>query len=158
MNLTTLKPKTPRKSPKRMGRGGKRGTTAGSGTKGQKSRAGAGVRSGFRGGDNRLWQLFPKLRGASKKHGSKRPHRKHRFFSVKWAASYPVNLSELNVFSDGDTVSVETLRAKKLIGARVSQVKVLASGELKRKLSVAGVAVSQSAQAKIERAGGSVTL
>ncbi len=69
-----------------------------------------------------------------------------------------MNLSELNVFSDGDTVSIETLRAKGLIGARVSQIKVLASGELKRKLSIAGVAVSEAAQAKVERAGGSVTL
>ena len=59
MQIHQLKPKTARSFAKRVGRGGKRGTTSGKGTKGQKSRAGSYVRPGFRGGDNRLWQLFP---------------------------------------------------------------------------------------------------
>ena len=69
MQLNQLKSHTKRKDAKRVGRGGKRGTYSGKGTKGQKSRAGAGFKQGFRGGDNRLWQLFPKLRGATKKPG-----------------------------------------------------------------------------------------
>ena len=77
MDLSNLQPNPLRKSKKRVGRGGKRGFSSGGGTKGQKSRAGAGVKPGFRGGDNRLWQLFPKQRGASKKPGGKGSHKKH---------------------------------------------------------------------------------
>src|SRR5512147_3153562 len=108
MQLSTLKAKTPRKSPKRIGRGGKRGTTSGSGTKGQKSRAGASVRAGFRGGDNRIWQLFPKQRGASSKPGNKSPHRKHRYHSIKRFKPWEVNLRDLSVFREGETVSPAT--------------------------------------------------
>lgn len=67
MQLHELKPIHPRKRRKRVGRGGKRGTFSGRGTKGQKSRAGASVRPGFRGGDTPLWKVFPKQRGAGKK-------------------------------------------------------------------------------------------
>jgi len=156
MDLSTLKPKHARKQPKRIGRGGKRGTTSGAGTKGQKSRAGASVRPGFRGGDNRMWQLFPKQRGASKKPGNKNPHRKHRFFSVKNRKPWEINCYVLNAFKDGDTVSLETLKAKNLISAKADVVKILASGDLKRKLNVSGLSVSAAAKAKIEKAGGSV--
>lgn len=150
MHLSTLKPKHTRKHSKRIGRGGKRGTTSGGGTKGQKSRAGASVRPGFRGGDNRIWQLFPKQRGAGKKPGNKSPHRKHRFFVVKGYKPWEINLRALNIFKDGDVVSPKTLAAKGLIPSDTSSVKILASGTLKRKLKVEGIALSASAKRKLE--------
>ncbi len=149
MYLSSLKSKHTRKHPKRIGRGGKRGTTSGAGTKGQKSRAGASVRAGFRGGDNRMWQLFPKQRGASKKHGNKSPHRKHRFFSIKRYKPWEISLRALNVFRDGDTVSPKTLAEKGLIPSETNPVKILASGTLKRTLKVEGIALSASAQRKL---------
>jgi large subunit ribosomal protein L15 len=156
MHLSTLKPKTARVSHKRVGRGGKRGTTAGHGTKGQKSRAGASVRPGFRGGDNRMWQLFPKQRGASKKHGNKSPHRKHRFFSISRYKPMAVNLYALDIFKDGDTVSPQTLADKGLLGGSKQSVKILGTGDIKRKLTFTGVVVSGSAKSKIEKAGGTI--
>jgi len=157
MQLSTLKAKHTRKSQKRVGRGGKRGTTSGAGTKGQKSRAGATVRAGFRGGDNRIWQLFPKQRGASKKHGNKSPHRKHRYFSIKRYKPWEVNVRALGLFKDGDTVSPETLKTKGLISADAHAVKILATGDLNRKLTFKGVTVSETAKKKIEQAGGIVS-
>jgi large subunit ribosomal protein L15 len=154
MQLSTLKPKHPRKQPKRIGRGGKRGTTSGNGTKGQKSRAGASVRPGFRGGDNRIWQLFPKNRGASSKPGNKSVHRKQGSYRVHTARPAEVNLERLTDFRAGETVSPETLAAKGLVPAGTSRVKILGSGNLNRKLSFVGVNVSASAKAKIEKAGG----
>ena len=156
MQLSNLKPKTPRKNRKRVGRGGKRGTTAGAGSKGQKSRAGASVRPGFRGGDNRIWQLFPKLRGASKKHGNKRPHPKHRFFSPRHAKPCSINLWDLGVFTEGDTVSPVTLAEKGLVPVGAKAVKVLGGGELKKKLTFSDVQVSESVRACIKQAGGSI--
>lgn len=158
MHLSNLKPKTTRPSHKRVGRGGKRGTTSGHGTKGQKGRAGASVRPGFRGGDNRIWQLFPKMRGASKKHGNNSPHRKHRFFKVVGDKPFALNLHALDVFHDGDSVTPQTLVEKKIITNPKAKVKILATGEISRKLSFVGVTVSEAAKAKIEKAGGSVSL
>jgi len=156
MQIHTLKPSTPRKHKKVIGRGGKRGTTSGKGTKGQKSRAGASVRPGFRGGDNRMWQLFPKQRGASKKHGNKRPHAKHRYFSIKRWKPWEVNLSALAAFTEGDTVTPQTLADKGVVPAGSSPVKILGTGDLKKKLTFKDVKVSVSAKAKIENAGGTV--
>ena len=156
MHLFTLKPGHPRKQKKVIGRGGKRGTTSGKGTKGQKSRAGATVRPGFRGGDNRIWQLFPKSRGAGKKPGNDRPHRKHRFFSVRQPKPAEVNLRALTAFKEGDTVSPATLAERGLVGARARVIKVLGGGDISKRLTFSGVRVSKSAQAKIESAGGTV--
>src|SRR3989344_8249515 len=104
MDLSQLQPHTPRKSLKRVGRGGKRGTYSGKGQKGQKSRAGASVKPGFRGGDNRIWQLFPKQRGASKKPGGSGIYAKHRFYQLRKDKPTAVNIEELNKFNDGDIV------------------------------------------------------
>ncbi|MCC6934176.1 MAG: 50S ribosomal protein L15 [Candidatus Yanofskybacteria bacterium] len=156
MDLSTLKSKTPRKKHKRIGRGGKRGTTSGSGTKGQKSRAGASVRPGFRGGDNRMWQLFPKQRGATKKHGNKRPHRKHRFFALRRGPAWEIKLRALEVFKDGETVSLATLIEKGLAPQGTIRVKILSTGDIKRKLMTSGIDLSAAAKKKIEDAGGTV--
>src|SRR3989338_10682174 len=110
MNLSNLQPNTLRKNKKYGGSGGKRGSFSGKGSKAQKSRAGASVRAGFRGGDNRIWQLFPKQRGASKKPGragNDSPHRKHRFYRLRKDSPSVVNVEEFNGFNDGETRSEE---------------------------------------------------
>lgn len=155
MQLHDLKPTVKRQRTKRVGRGGKRGTTSGHGTKGQKSRAGAGVKPGFRGGDNRIWQLFPKQRGASHKLKSKRPHRKHRFFSLRNEKPFAVNVGTLNALENGAMVTIESLIASGIIGEGM-KIKILGSGSLEKKLVIKDIPCSASAKTKIEQAGGSV--
>jgi large subunit ribosomal protein L15 len=155
MDLSNLKPKTKRVSGKRIGRGGKRGTTSGAGTKGQKSRSGKGITPGFRGGDNRIWQLFPKQRGATSRPGSKRPHRKQRYAKFPNRYLAPVNLSDLRSFKEGETVSPQTLTEKGLIRSS-SPVKILGFGQLGKKLTFKDVMTSASAKTAIEKAGGTI--
>ena len=153
MDLSKLQSNTLRKSTKRVGRGGKRGTYSGGGTKGQKSRAGASVRPGFRGGDNRIWQLFPKQRGASKKPGGKGPHKKHRYFRLRHEKPAVLNLGFFNQFTENEVVSPKVLKEKGLI-EKYKDIKVLGDGELKRKLEFDGFTFSKSAKDKIAKAGG----
>ena len=154
MDLHRLHPTTRRQKSKRVGRGGKRGTYSGKGTKGQKSRAGAGIKPGFRGGDNRLWQLFPKQRGASSKPGNSRPHAKHRFYQLRHNKSAVVNLDVLNQFSEDTLVTPELLVQNGLIESADNGVKVLSNGSLTRKLEFQGLEFSTTAKEKITKAGG----
>jgi len=156
MNLNQLKPNTSRKSGKRVGRGGKRGTYSGKGQKGQKSRAGASVRPGFRGGDNRIWQLFPKQRGASKKPGGSGVYVKHRFYQLRKKKPTAVNIEELNKFAEGDTVNPQSLFDKGILGRASKKVKILGEGELNKKLVFEGFRLSKSARDKINKAGGTI--
>lgn len=162
MNLNNLQPNTPRKAGKRIGRGGKRGTYSGKGMKGQKSRAGAGIKPGFRGGDNRVWQLFPKQRGASKKpggSGNTAPHRKHRFFQLRHTKPGVVNLDQLNRFSDGEVLTPDVLVQQGLVSEhkkRIKRIKILSEGELKRKLEFKGFEFSKLAKEKILKAGSTI--
>ena len=151
MNLNQLKSKTKRKSAKRVGRGGKQGPYSGNGAKGQKSRAGAGFKQGFRGGDNRLWQLFPKLRGATKKPGkggNTRIHVKHRYFQLRHDKVRVLNLDFFNKFEDGQEVTPELLAKK--------EIKILGEGELKKKLEFRGFTFSESAREKILKSGSKI--
>lgn len=151
MQLHQLKPTTKHKSRKRVGRGGKRGTFSGRGSKGQKSRAGARIRPGFRGGDNPIWKLFPKQRGATKKVDIK-----HARFGVAKKESEVVNLGILNsFFQDGDSVSPKILAQKGIISDK-KRVKILSDGELDKKLNFSGVAFSKQARDKILKAGGTI--
>ncbi|MEK7185197.1 MAG: uL15 family ribosomal protein [Patescibacteria group bacterium] len=147
MQLNTLKRKTPNKKGRYVGRGGRRGKTAGRGTKGQKARAGAKFRPEIRDTIKRL----PKLRG--------RGVNSHKSISAK---SEVVNLRALEAsFSAGETVSPQTLLAKKLVsrmGGQLPRVKILGSGDLSKKLLVEGCAVSAEAKVKIEKAGGKVKI
>ncbi|KKT28441.1 MAG: 50S ribosomal protein L15 [Candidatus Yanofskybacteria bacterium GW2011_GWA1_44_21] len=154
MQLHNIKPNTPRKNQKRVGRGGKRGTFSGHGTKGQKGRAGASVKPGFRGGDNRIWQLFPKLRGASKKPGNKKPHAKHKYFQLRHKKSEIINLGELNAF-DG-MIEPKTLVDAGIVQSSRNGVKILGVGKIEKKIQLKGFAVSKTALDKILKAGGSV--
>ena len=148
MNLNQLQSHTKRKDAKRVGRGGKRGTYSGKGTKGQKSRAGAGFKQGLRGGDNRLWQLFPKLRGATKKPGSNRPHMKHRYFQLRHDKVKILNLDFFNKFEDGQEITPGLLAKK--------EVKILGEGQLKKKLEFKGFTFSESAREKILKSGSTI--
>ncbi len=157
MDLSQLQPYTPRKNKKRVGRGGKRGTYSGGGSKGQKSRAGAGVRPGFRGGDNRIWQLFPKQRGASKKPGGKGPHRKHRYFRLKQDRPVVFNLGFFNQFSEEELINPGVLNRRGFLPSQKSRVKILSDGELKKRLSFKGLDFSKSAKNKVIKAGGKIS-
>jgi large subunit ribosomal protein L15 len=129
-----------KKSAIRVGRGtaGRRGKTAGRGTKGQGARD--NVKPGFEGGQLPLSQRIPKLKGF------KNP------FRVEYGV---VNLDTLQNF-EGDEVTPETLRAKGLVHKH-GYVKVLGRGELSRAVRVTAHAFSKSAEQAITAAGGSVT-
>lgn len=127
---------------KRIGRGPGSGTgkTAGKGHKGQKSRSGYSRRYGFEGGQMPLVRRLPK-RGFT------------NIFRVEFQV---VNLRDLErVFSDGDTVSPDSLSEKGLVRGGKRLVKVLGDGELSKKLAVRVHKFSASARAGIEKAGGS---
>lgn len=127
---------------KRVGRGpgSGNGKTAGRGHKGQKSRSGYSRRYGFEGGQMPLVRRIPK-RG---------------FTNIFRVGFQVVNLRDLDrLFADGDTVTPELLVEKGLIRGGKKPVKVLASGELGKKLTVQAHAFSKNAQATIEAAGGS---
>ena len=124
----------------RVGRGesGRRGKTAGRGTKGLKARS--SLRPGFEGGQTPLAMRLPKLKG---------------FTNVNKEEFAVVNVATLNTFRAGSEVTPEKLREKGLIRHK-GRVKVLAEGDLTKKLTVKAHAFSASAKRKIEDAGGSV--
>ncbi len=143
LKLHHLRPAAGSKSKKiRVGRGesGRRGKTAGRGTKGLKARR--NVRPGFEGGQTPLQARIPKLRGF-------KPHNR-----VEYAV---VNLDSLGGFERGTTVSVTDLRERGLVRKR-GPIKILGGGELDSALRVEAHAFSSSARAKIEKAGGSCVL
>ena len=153
LNLSNLKPASARRDPKRVGRGlgSGKGRYSGRGIKGQKSRAGSHkMRAGFEGGQMPIYMRLGKQRGATSKDAM--PIGPHRTSTV------PVNVRDLErVFEDGADVGLEQLIEKGLIKNTRTDVKVLANGDLKKKLNVTAHAFSASAREKIEAAGGSVT-
>jgi large subunit ribosomal protein L15 len=140
-SLSNLRPpKGSRKKKVRVGRGmgSKLGKTAGAGNKGQKSRRGYSRRRGFEGGQMPLHRRIPK-RGF------------HNPFGVGYSV---VNLEELNVFPEGETVTPDLLRAHGFIRRATDPIKVLGDGELKTKLTIHAHAFSATAKDKITKAGG----
>jgi large subunit ribosomal protein L15 len=129
-----------RKERNRVGRGmsSGNGKTSGRGHKGQKARSGGGVRPGFEGGQMPLFQRLPKR-------GFTNIHRKE--FAV-------VNLETLNRFEDGTEVTPELLKETGVVSNMKSGVKVLAKGNLEKKLTVKAHKFSASAIEAIEAAGG----
>lgn len=141
--LNELKPVAgARKSRKRLGRGTGSGTgkTSGKGHKGQLARSGGRPRPGFEGGQLPFFQRLPKR-------GFKNINRKE--YAV-------VNLKDLNRFNDGDVVTPELLISAHLVKDVKSGIKVLASGELEKKLTVKANLFSKAAEAAITKAGGTV--
>ncbi|HEY2004748.1 MAG TPA: 50S ribosomal protein L15 [Candidatus Saccharimonadia bacterium] len=130
---------------KRVGRGigSGYGKTAGRGTKGQNARTGGGVRPGFEGGQNPLAKRLPKKRG---------------FAPLSRVEYQVVNLGELDRLNDGAAVDVSVLAGAGLIKHADRRVKLLARGELSKKLTVKVHAASAAAKAAVEKAGGTLEL
>ena len=141
MKLESLSPaEGSRRDVKRIGRGhgSGNGKTAGKGHKGQKARAGRGMRAGFEGGQMPLQRRLPK-----------------RGFNNIFATNYAVvNVDQLNAFEDGAVVDTEALVKAGLVKKTLDGIKVLGSGNIEKKLTVKAAAFSESAKQKIEAAGG----
>jgi large subunit ribosomal protein L15 len=142
MRLHDLKPRPGAKHRrKRLGQGESsgHGKTSGRGGKGQTARSGSSIRLGFEGGQMPLIRRIPK-RG---------------FNNARHTTRYiPVNLDALNQFDDGMQVDENILRERGLAKGRGDGVKILGTGELKKKVNVQAHAFSASARAKIEGLGG----
>jgi large subunit ribosomal protein L15 len=153
LNLSTLKPASARKDRKRVGRGmgSGKGRYSGRGIKGLKSRSGSHkLPARFEGGQMPVHMRVGKQRGATSKDAM--PIGPFRTSTV------PVNIRDLErVFDDGAEVGIEELVEKGLIKNARADVKVLANGELTKKLNVTAHRFSEAAREKIEAAGGSVT-
>ncbi len=144
--LNTLKRYVPRAKAS-VGRGGKRGKTSGRGTKGQNARAGHKKR--------------PELRDIIKKLPKRRGYGKNRSRTVWGARPRPVEVTLRDLeraFAAGEAVSPKTLSEKRVIRAvgATAVVKIIATGELTKKLSISGCKISAGAKAAVEKAGGSV--
>jgi large subunit ribosomal protein L15 len=128
---------------KRLGRGPGSGTgkTSGKGHKGQLARTGGSVRAGFEGGQMPLQRRIPKV----------------GFTPLNRVEYQPVNVRDLQELADAE-VTPEVLRSRGLIGSLKQPVKILGTGDIARAVQVSAHAFSASAKAKIEAAGGTVTL
>ena len=147
MKHTLTRPSGLKKAKTRIGKGGKRGKTSGRGMKGQKARTGNSTR--------------PEMRDIIKKLPKRRGYGVNRAKSVVPKAGYQVlNLDQLEAhFETGATVSPKTAFELGLVrrqGGKFPQVKVLARGELSKKLTLSGVTASEAAKTAIEKAGGTV--
>ena len=144
-SLNSLKRMTARKG-MRVGRGGKRGKTAGRGTKGQNARAGRKKR--------------PELRDIIKKLPKRRGFGKNRGRSVDGTTqdAVVISLDRLEkLFDSGSEVTSKVLAEKGAISnGTMPAVKVGGTGTLSKKLSFKGIAVSASARLAIEKAGGQI--
>lgn len=146
MNLSNLKPRPGSKHRvKRLGCGESsgHGKTSGKGHKGQKARSGGSIRLGFEGGQMPLIRRVPK-RGFN-----------NAQFKTQWAI---VNLESLNRFENGATVDEKVLLDAGVIRRPFESVKILASGELTKKLTIVANHASAAAKAAIEKAGGTLTI
>ena len=119
------------------GHGSGNGKTAGKGHKGQKARSGA-PRPGFEGGQMPLYRRIPK-RG---------------FTNRNTKEIVGINVSKLEVFDDGATVTIEALMEQGIVSNPKDGVKILGNGELTKKLTVQANAFSAAAKEKIEASGG----
>ena len=119
------------------GHGSGNGKTAGKGHKGQKARSGA-PRIGFEGGQMPLYRRIPK-RG---------------FKNRNTQEIVGINVSKLEVFDNGTTVTIEALMEQGIVSNPKDGVKILGNGELTKKLTVQANAFSAAAKEKIEASGG----
>lgn len=127
-------------SSKRVGRGpgSGLGKTSGRGENGQKSRSGASIPAVFEGGQSPLFRRLHK-RGFS-----------NAKFKTRYAT---INVEELNIFNDGDVVTPELLKEKKIIKKQLDGIKVLGNGTLNKKLTIKAHRFTSSALTKIEESG-----
>ncbi len=141
MELSNLKPAEGSKQSDNFrrgrGHGSGNGKTAGKGHKGQKARSGA-PRIGFEGGQMPLYRRIPK-RG---------------FLNRNTKDIVAINMSRLEVFEDGATVTIDAMKEVGIIKNPKDGVKILGNGELTKKLTVQANAFSATAKEKIESLGG----
>jgi large subunit ribosomal protein L15 len=131
--------------PRRVGRGiaAGQGASCGFGMRGQKSRSGRPTRPGFEGGQNPLYRRVPKL--------------KH--FEIVNQKQYTVlNVGKLNDLKAKSEVTLESLLEAGILTAQKGPLKILGDGELTVALKVTAAAATKGAIAKIEAAGGTVTI
>lgn len=139
MQIHEIKSFDPRKKKKRIGRGGKRGTTSGKGQKGQRARSGHRIRPAERD----ILSKFPKLRGVKNKSLVKK--------------MVFLNLRDVEKLLPGEKlITKEVLKKHRLVKNISDNVKILGDGEVNAPFTVEGIKVSASAKKKIEAAGGSV--
>lgn len=143
MELNSIKPAAgASKNRKRIGRGtgSGHGKTATKGHKGQKARSGGSVKAGFEGGQMPMHRRLPK-RG---------------FKSLSTKVYSVVNLSQLEVFEAGSSVDIEAMQKSGLVKNLCDGIKVLATGELTKALTVKAHKFSAAARNKIISVGGTV--
>lgn len=141
MKLENLSKSPETKTRKRVGRGpgSGMGKTATRGENGQKSRSGVSISPWFEGGQTPLYRRVPK-RG---------------FNNARFRTEYAtINLSDLNRFNDGDVVTPELLKELGIVKKQLAGVKVLANGNLEKKVTVRAHRFSSKAVTKIEEKGG----
>ena len=147
MKLNDLKPNSPKKSRKRVGRGisAGQGKTAGRGTKGQGSRTGEGGRLYRQGGNLPFFRRLPFVRGKG-------------FTPPNEVDFNEINLDQLSGFKANAEITPEALSKANLLRDPRNPIAILGRGELKEALKVRVHRVTKSAKAKIEAAGGTVEL
>jgi large subunit ribosomal protein L15 len=143
MELNTIKPAIgSNKNRKRIGRGtgSGHGKTATKGHKGQKARSGGSIKAGFEGGQMPMHRRLPK-----------------RGFTPLTRKVYAlVNLHQLEVFEAGSVVDAEALQKSGIISDVCDGIKVLATGDLTRALTIKAHKFSATAREKITAAGGTI--
>jgi large subunit ribosomal protein L15 len=142
MRLNTLSPAPGSKhATKRVGRGigSGLGKTSTRGHKGQGARKSGNVRPGFEGGQMPLQKRLPKF----------------GFYSRIGGATAEVRTSELNKI-EGSVVNLETLEKANLIDRSILRARIMLSGDVKKAVTVEGIAVTKGARAAIEKAGGKI--
>jgi large subunit ribosomal protein L15 len=142
MRLNTLSPAPgSRQATKRVGRGigSGLGKTSTRGHKGQGARKSGNVRPGFEGGQMPLQKRLPKF----------------GFYSRIGGATAEVRTSELNKI-EGSVVNLETLEKANLIDRSILRARIMLSGDVKKAVTVEGIAVTKGARAAIEKAGGKI--
>lgn len=144
MSLLNTLSKIKSSSKKRVGRGygsGKGGHTSSAGQKGQKSRGGAKIPLWFEGGQLPLIKRLPMLRG------------KGKLSVVRPTAE--ISLSEIQAMK-ADVITLDALKLEKLIEKKFKKAKIIASGEITRKVTIKGLRTSKAAKKAIEKAGGTI--
>ena len=139
LGLNTLTSLGTSKNRKRVGRGigSGNGKTAGRGHKGQKSRSGGSIARGFEGGQMPLQQRIPKFGFSSRvNRGSKE-----------------INLKNISNMTE---VTLETLKANKIISKATKKVKIFGICELSQPMTITGINVTKGAKKSIENAGGTI--
>lgn len=142
MQLNDIRPGTgSRRAGKRRGRGAGSGLgkTCGRGHKGQKSRAGGGVRRGFEGGQMPLQRRLPKF----------------GFLSRKSLIREDVRIVALEKLPDV-AVTITSLRTAGMIAKNVKYAKLFGEGQLSRAYTVRGISVTKGARAAVEASGGRI--